>query len=82
VKRKIIQIAPPKDSPDSANELFALCDDGTVWFLLYNEKWEPKWKMIEGIPQDENTEEEMNNKVFKQYGCLQNAWEPKKEEEK
>ena len=26
---------------------------------------EPKWKMMEEIPQDENTEEEMNNKVFK-----------------
>jgi len=26
---------------------------------------EPKWKTMEEIPQDENTEEEMNNKVFK-----------------
>jgi len=54
MKRKIIQITAPKYNPNSINELWALCDDGTVWFLLYTDRLEQKWQRIKEIPQDES----------------------------
>ena len=65
MKRKIIQITAPKYNPNSVNDLCALCDDGTVWFLLYNGNWEPVWKKIKEIPQDESEVTETEQDVTK-----------------
>lgn len=55
-KRKIIQItaagAGGDENPDI--ELYALCNDGTVWVQLYDFKVkETYWKQIYPIPQPE-----------------------------
>jgi len=62
MERKVIQIAaygyqelrsPTGDSLEyGADNLFALCDDGTVWW------WDPDrmkpWSLVEEIPQDDD----------------------------
>ena len=53
MKRKIIQIAATPDTTDYYSELYALCDDGTVWRKTIRPSDEDtKWKHIEDVPQD------------------------------
>jgi len=47
--RKIIQIAVSEGSKGRPQNLFALCDDGTVW---QSNAWELVWKFWPAIPQE------------------------------
>lgn len=44
--RKVVQIAPM-----GVNCLFALCDDGTVWQMMYGGR--DGWTLIKNVPQME-----------------------------
>ncbi len=52
--RKIIQIVATPDSTDYYAQLYALCDDGTVWNTSIKElpDEEINWKQIKNVPQD------------------------------
>ena len=53
MKRKIIQITATPDTDDYYAQIYALCDDGTVWRKTINPSGEDgKWKPIENVPQD------------------------------
>lgn len=49
--RKIIQIAARSDGPDYGPLLYALCDDGSVWFKIPGK--DSAWESFPPIPQDE-----------------------------
>lgn len=46
--RNIIQIAA---ASTGNGELFALCDDGTLWRLIWTSSW--KWILMPDVPQEE-----------------------------
>lgn len=50
--RKIVQIAIAQEEC-----VHALCDDGTVWFLGYENR-KPEWTQLPAIPQPENDDGE------------------------
>ena len=54
MSKKIIQIATNQD-PGAAAELFALCDDGTVWVLASpsSGRVPEQWHQIPSVPQGE-----------------------------
>lgn len=55
--RKIIQIATasmstPATEPTGQNILYALCDDGSVWYLQSSNRSTTGWRKDTDIPQD------------------------------
>lgn len=64
MKRKIIQICSSslRDDFVSPDILYALCNDGTVWFMETNDKG---WIKVQDIPQDDIVEgEEMRFEII------------------
>jgi hypothetical protein len=52
MKRKIIQISTIPDTNEYYAELYALCDDGSVWHKTIRMTGEDGgWKLVEDIPQ-------------------------------
>lgn len=46
--RKVIRITPILRS-DETEDLIALCDDGTIWLMAIDDKWE--WNPLPPIPE-------------------------------
>jgi len=46
--RKVIQIAATMSTDDS--ELYALCDDGTIWLRTWGNSGVGKWTLIQAVP--------------------------------
>ncbi len=54
-KRKVVQLIVLPQEGQTCNELYALCDDGTIW-----QRYEPQgWSQRLGIPQPEQPEQEV-----------------------
>jgi chorismate mutase len=52
-KRKVVQLIVLPQEGQTSNELYALCDDGTIW-----QRYEPQgWMQRLGIPQPEQPEQ-------------------------
>ena len=53
-KRKIVQIAISHllRAEDDTDSLYALCDDGTLWFNSWEEGTLMEWERLKAIPQD------------------------------
>ena len=56
-KRKVIQVyaCPPRENPTHRElypVLFAVCDDGTVWWKNMGMVPEGKWQLEQDVPQD------------------------------
>lgn len=54
--RKPISIAAVPETDNFHTQLFALCDDGTIWTNYFNrslDKWD-KWTELPPIPQSES----------------------------
>lgn len=49
-KRKAVQLAAVTQSGATYPDLFALCDDGTIWQMLNHESY---WQQLPDIPQSE-----------------------------
>jgi hypothetical protein len=47
--RRIVQIAIDPETPDNGTVVYALCEDGTLWFKI----GEQDWDLLEGIPDKE-----------------------------
>jgi len=53
-ERKVVQLIVLPQEGQTSNELYALCDDGTIW-----QRYEPQgWMQRLGIPQPEQPEQE------------------------
>jgi hypothetical protein len=53
-KRKVVQLIVLPQEGQTCNEVYALCDDGTMW-----RRYEPQgWDQTLGIPQPEQPEQE------------------------
>ena len=53
MKRTIIQIAATPDTTDYHPELYALCDDGTLWQRSMKGPAEHrKWTKVDDVPQE------------------------------
>lgn len=50
MKRKPIQIAASQD--ESSASLYALCDDGSVWEMVWANTTNPPWQRLADIPQE------------------------------
>jgi hypothetical protein len=50
--RKIVQIAVAAESESFYGKLFALCEDGSVWFALLDGSKELDWKVVSPAPGD------------------------------
>ena len=63
MKRKIIQISSWGISYSHTNvihdELYALCNDGTVWVKAHDSGRDCEWDRLSDIPQDSDPEEEI-----------------------
>jgi hypothetical protein len=54
-ERKVVQLIVLPQEGQTSNELYALCDDGTIW-----QRYEPQgWTQRLGIPQPEQPEQEV-----------------------
>jgi hypothetical protein len=54
-KRKVVQLIVLPQEGQTCNEVYALCDDGTMW-----RRYEPQgWDQTLGIPQPEQPEQEV-----------------------
>ena len=48
-RRKVVQLIVRPQEGQDWNELYAVCDDGTIW-----QRYEPhEWSQVKGIPQPE-----------------------------
>ena len=52
--RKIVQIATRPETRWSYGDIVALCDDGSLWWLVFDEP-EPEWIAFPPIPQHDLT---------------------------
>lgn len=63
--RKVIQIACNPESQSHFPELFALCNDGSIWVECNGEKW----KQILDVPQPKKRPDPLSDKA-KSYGTV------------
>ncbi len=54
--RKVVQIATTQEVSTASNLLYALCDDGSLWWITpQRQGWQTTWRKVCDIPQ-ENTD--------------------------
>lgn len=54
-KRKIVQIAATADPGATSDLLYALCDDGTLWWIEPQLRGDKDiWRKVRDVPQEEN----------------------------
>lgn len=57
-KRKVIQIAATADPGATSDLLYALCDDGTLWWIEPQLRGDKDiWRKVRDVPQEENNHE-------------------------
>ena len=52
--RKPIQIAVTAETESAFGSIFALCDDGSIWYK--DDSFSTKWVKVDDIPQDDEQE--------------------------
>jgi hypothetical protein len=48
--RKVIQIAATLSADATDSELYALCDDGTLWLRAWNDGSGSNWRLVNPVP--------------------------------
>lgn len=57
MKRRAIQITVTQETDARYGELFAICDDGTIWSMTFRGTELDPWVELPPIPQDETNED-------------------------